>query len=155
MNVDPTAEQLADFATQTAKVARIMGHEPRVAMVSFSNFGNPMLEQSDIIRDAVDLLDERRVAYEYDGEMSIDVALNKELLGLYPFCRLSEPANVLIMPGLRSSQIASKLLNELGGGTIIGPILMGLSKPAQIVPMGANVSDIVNMAALAARDASL
>jgi len=155
VNVDPTAEQLADFATQTAKVARIMGHEPRVAMVSFSNFGNPMLEQSDIIRDAVDLLDERRVAYEYDGEMSIDVALNKELLGLYPFCRLSEPANVLIMPGLRSSQIASKLLNELGGGTIIGPILMGLSKPAQIVPMGANVSDIVNMAALAARDASL
>jgi len=150
----PNPEQLADFAVQTASVARRLGHEPRVALLSFSNFGNPMLARSDIIRDAVKLLDRRRVSFEYDGEMGVDVALNPELLELYPFCRLSEPANVLIMPGLHSAQIATNLLHELGGGTVIGPMLMGLSKPAQIVPMAATVSDMVNMAALAAHDAA-
>jgi len=149
----PNPNQLADFAFQSASVARRMGHEPRVALLSFSNFGNPWLERSQLIRDAVHLLDERQVPFEYDGEMGVDVALNSELLKNYPFCRLSEPANVLIMPGLHSSQIATNLLHELGGGTVIGPMLLGLSKPAQIVPMGATVSDMVNMAALAAHDA--
>ncbi len=143
----PNPEQLADFAAQTATIARRMGQEPRVALISFSNFGNPMLARSDLIRDAVKILDQRQVPFEYDGEMGVDVALNPELLSLYPFCRLSEPANVLIMPGLHSAQISSNLLHELGGGTVIGPILMGMSKPAQIVPMGATVSDMVNMAA--------
>ena len=150
----PNPSQLADFAIQSASVARRMGHEPRVALLSFSNFGNPMLERSQLIRDAVRLLDERQVPFEYDGEMGVDVALNAELMKNYPFCRLTEPANVLIMPGLHSSQIATNLLHELGGGTVIGPMLMGLSKPAQIVPMGATVSDMVNMAALAAHDAT-
>ena len=150
----PTSIQLADFAIQSASVARRMGHEPRVALLSFSNFGNPMLDRSQLIRDAVQLLDERQVSFEYDGEMGVDVALNAELMKNYPFCRLTEPANVLIMPGLHSSQIATNLLHELGGGTVIGPMLMGLSKPAQIVPMGATVSDMVNMAALAAHDAT-
>jgi malate dehydrogenase (oxaloacetate-decarboxylating)(NADP+) len=150
----PSPEELADFAIQSAAVARSMGHEPRVALLSFSNFGNPMLERSQIIRDAVKVLDKLQAPFEYDGEMGVDVALNAELLQNYPFCRLSEPANVLIMPGLHSSQIATNLLHELGGGTVIGPMLMGLSKPAQIVPMGATVSDMVNMAALAAHDAS-
>ncbi len=149
----PGPTQLADFAIQCSTVARRMGHEPRVALLSFSNFGNPMLERSQIIRDAVSVLDDRRVAFEYDGEMGVDVALSEELLAHYPFCRLSGPANVLVMPGLHSSQIATNLLHELGGGTVIGPMLMGLSKPAQIVPMGATVSDMVNMAALAAHDA--
>ncbi|MBT6407461.1 MAG: NADP-dependent malic enzyme [Rhodospirillaceae bacterium] len=149
----PEPTQLADFATQTATVARRMGQEPRVAFLSFSNFGNPMLERSEVVRDAVQILDTRRVPFEYDGDMGVDVALNKELLAHYPFCRLSGPANVLIMPGLHSSQISTNLLHELGGGTVIGPMLMGLSKPAQIVPMGATVSDMVNMAALAAHDA--
>ena len=151
----PSPEQLADFAAQTATVARRMGQEPRVALISFSNFGNPMLSRSDIIRDAVKILDQRQVPFEYDGEMGVDVALKPELLELYPFCRLTGPANVLIMPGLHSAQISSKLLHELGGGTVIGPVLMGLSKPAQIVPMGATVSDMVNMAAMAAHDAAL
>ena len=146
----PNAEQLADFAIQTASVARRMGHEPRVALLSFSNFGNPTLKRSQIISEAVRILDKKQVSFEYDGEMGVDVALNSELLDLYPFCRLSAPANVLIMPGLHSSQIATNLLHELGGGKVIGPMLQGLSKPAQIVPMGATVSDIVNMAALAA-----
>ncbi len=149
----PSAEQLADFAQQTAVVARRMGHEPRVALVSFSNFGNPMLTRSKLVRDAVRVLDKRRVSFEYDGEMGVDVALNAELMALYPFCRLSEPANVIIMPGLHSAQTSSKLMHELGDGTVLGPILMGLSKPAQIVPLGATVSDMVNMAALAAHDA--
>jgi len=149
----PNPEQLADFAQQTAAVARRMGHEPRVALLSFSNFGNPMLSRSEVIRDAVKVLDARQVPFEYDGEMGVDVALNPEVMELYPFCRLSEPANVLIMPGLHTSQTSTKLLGELGGGTVIGPMLMGLSKPAQIVPMGATVSDMVNMAALAAHDA--
>ncbi|HER25714.1 MAG TPA: NADP-dependent malic enzyme, partial [Rhodospirillales bacterium] len=151
----PSPEQLADFAAQTATVARRMGQEPRVALISFSNFGNPMLARSDLIREAVKILDDRQVPFEYDGEMGVDVALSPELLDLYPFCRLSEPANVLIMPGLHSAQISSNLLRELGGGTVIGPILMGLSKPAQIVPMGATVSEMVSMAAMAAHDAAL
>ena len=149
----PNPTQLADFAIQTASVARRMGHEPRVAFLSFSNFGNPMLERSSVVRDAVKVLDEQNVPFEYDGDMGVDVALNKELLALYPFCRLTGPANVLIMPGLHTSKISTNLLHELGGGTVIGPMLMGLSKPAQIVPMGATVSDMVNMAALAAHDA--
>ena len=149
----PTAAQLADFAIQTAAVARQLGHEPRVALLSFSNFGNPRLTRSQLVVDAVAILDSRQVNFEYDGEMGADVALNAELLDIYPFCRLSGLANVLIMPGLHSAHISTQLVHELGGVTVIGPLLMGLSKPAQIVPMGATVSDMVNMAALAASDA--
>jgi malate dehydrogenase (oxaloacetate-decarboxylating)(NADP+) len=149
----PTGVELADIAEQSAAVARQLGHEPRVALLSSSNFGNPMRERGQPIRDAVALLDTRDHDYEYDGDVSADVALNAELLQLYPFCRLSEPANVLIMPGLNSANISSKLLQELGGGTVIGPLLIGLDKAAQIVPMGATVSDLVNLAALAAHDA--
>jgi malate dehydrogenase (oxaloacetate-decarboxylating)(NADP+) len=105
-----------------------------------------------MVAEAVAILDSRKVDFEYDGEMSADVALNSELLAYYPFCRLSGPANVLVMPGLHSSHISTNLVNELGGGTVIGPLLKGLTKPAQIVPWSANVSDAVNMAALAAYD---
>ena len=149
----PTSEQLADFAQQTAAVARQMGHEPRVALISFSNFGNPALPRSEIVSEAVKVLDQRQANFEYDGEMGIDVALNPELMAHYPFCRLTGPANVLIMPGLHSAQTSTKLVHELGGTTVLGPILIGLSKPAQIVPMGSTVSDMVNMAALAAHAA--
>ena len=149
----PTSEQLADFAVQTAKLARKLGHEPRVAMISYSNFGNLDLARSGTVREAVEILDDLQVDFEYDGEMGADVALNAELMKLYPFCRLSAPANVLIMPGLHSSQVSTKLIHEMGGASIIGPLLMGLSKRAQIVPWGATVTDIVNMAALAAHDA--
>ena len=148
----PDAEQLADFAVQTAAVARRMGHEPRVALISFSNFGNPMMPRAEVVRDAVRVLDARWVDFEYDGEMSVDVALDADLMKHYPFCRLSGPANVLVMPGLHSAHIGSKLLHELGGGVVLGPILMGLSKSAQIVPMGATVSEMVSMAAIAAHD---
>jgi len=146
----PTPEELADIAVQTAAKARMMGHEPRVALLSFSNFGNPMAEKADRIRAAVAELDKRKVDFEYDGEMAADVALDAELMKLYPFCRLSAPANVLIMPALHTANVASKLMHKLGGGTVIGPILIGLEKPAQIVPIGATVSDLVTAAVFAA-----
>ncbi|MGH6959596.1 MAG: phosphate acyltransferase, partial [Dongiaceae bacterium] len=156
----PTPEELADIAIQTARKARQFGHEPRVALLSFSNFGNPLREKAERVRLAVNELDERKVSsrrevdFEYDGEMQADVALNFELMqARYPFCRLSGPANVLIMPALHSANISAKLLQYLGGGTVIGPTLMGLAKPAQIVQTGATVSDLVTAAAFAAFDA--
>ena len=149
----PTPAELADIACQTAAKARSMGHEPRVALLSNSNFGNPRWEQADRIRDAVQELDSREVDFEYDGEIAADVALDPKLLELYPFCRLSGPANVLIMPALHSANISAKLLKEIGRTTVIGPLLMGLSKPAQIVPMGSTVSAIINQAAFAAHEA--
>lgn len=145
----PTAEELVSIALQTAAKAREFGHEPRVAFLSFSNFGSPLREKAERVREAVKILDGMNVDFEYDGEMSPDVALNDELRKLYPFCRLSGPANVLIMPGLHSANISSKLIQELGGATVVGPILVGLEKQAQVITMGAKVSDIINAAALA------
>ncbi len=144
-------EQMADIAQQTARVARSLGHEPRVALISYSNFGHPDLPRALPVRDAVKVLDERSVGFEYEGEMTVEVALNEDVMKNYPFCRLTGPANVLIMPSLHTSQVATQLLKELGGGTVLGPVLMGLNKPAQIVPMGTTVSDMVNLAALAAQ----
>jgi malate dehydrogenase (oxaloacetate-decarboxylating)(NADP+) len=150
----PTSVEMADIAVQTAEVARRLGHEPRVAMLSYSNFGNPMWDTAGRVRDAVALLDSRVTDFEYDGEMSADVALNPELRELYPFSRLSGPANVLIMPALHTANISSKLLQELGRGTVIGPILVGLSKPVQVASMGAGVTELINLAALAAHEAA-
>ncbi len=149
----PTPEQLADIAVQTAHKARQMGHEPRVAMISYSTFGNPSNDRAERVREAVEILDRRKVDFVYDGEMAADVALDPDLLGHYPFCRLKQPANVLVMPGLYSATIASKLLQKLGGVSVIGPILVGLSKPVQITSMDATANDIVNMAVLASHDA--
>jgi malate dehydrogenase (oxaloacetate-decarboxylating)(NADP+) len=131
-----------------------MGHEPRVALLSYSNFGNPWHPAAQRIRDAVQLLDLREPDFEYDGEMQADVALDYPLMKeLYPVCRLSGPANVLVMPGLHSANITAKLMQQAGGGTVIGPILIGLSKPAQVVQLGATVNDLVTAAALAAYEA--
>ncbi|HVV93448.1 MAG TPA: NADP-dependent malic enzyme [Hyphomicrobiales bacterium] len=146
----PNAEELADIATAAAGVARRLGHEPRVAILASSTFGNPPLERLNRIRDAVALLAGRNVDFEVDGEMAADVALNRDLLAAYPFSRLSEPANVLVMPTLDAASIATKTLQELGGSTVIGPLLVGLNKAVQIVQLGAKDSDLVNMAALAA-----
>ena len=150
VNELPTAEQLAHIAVKTAEKAQKMGHDPRVALLSYSTFGNPMREKSQRIRDAVTVLDSMNVDFEYDGEMSASVALNKDLMKLYPFCRLSAPANVLVMPALHSAHIASHMLQELGDGVTIGPILVGLTRPVQIVQMAASVSEMINLAALVA-----
>jgi len=149
----PSAEELAQIALMTAKKARQMGHEPRVAFLSFSTFGNPMLEKAQRVRDAIEIMDGLEVDFEYDGEMGADVALNKDLMALYPFSRLSAPANILVMPALHSAHISSKMLQELGDGVTIGPVIVGLEKPAQIAQMNATVSDILNLAAIAAIDA--
>ncbi len=150
----PTPDQMADIAIQSAAYARAMGHEPRVAFLSFSNFGNPPREKALRVRQGVAALDERETDFEYDGEMQANVALDGELMRqLYPFCRLSGPANVLIMPALHSANISAKLLQQIGGGTVIGPLLLGLSKPAQVVPLGATVNDLMIAAALAAHQA--
>jgi len=146
----PSEEQLADMAEQTAAVARRMGHEPRVAFLSFSTFGNPSGKHLEPLRGAVKVLDGRNVDFEYEGEMAPDVALNPDMRPFYPFSRLSGPANVLIMPGLQSANISAKLLRELGGDSVIGPILVGMAHPVQVTPMTATASDLVTLAVLAA-----
>lgn len=150
----PNAEEMADIAEQAAKFAQGMGYTPRVALLAFSTFGHMKGEGAQRIQEAVRILGERKVDFEFDGEMSADVALNPKMMAQYPFMGLSEPANVLVMPGYHSASIASKMLQELGGATIIGPILIGLEKSAQIVPLGGRDSDVVNMAAIAAYNAT-
>ncbi len=151
INETPSPDQLATIAKQMVKNARIMGHEPRVAFLSFSNFGSREIERIDRIRKAIRILDAEEVDFEYDGEMQADMALDYDLLkSTYPFTRLTGPANVLVMPGLHSAHISSRLLQALGGVTVIGPVIDGLKKPMQVVQMGATVSDLVNHAALAA-----
>jgi malate dehydrogenase (oxaloacetate-decarboxylating)(NADP+) len=150
VNERPTAEELADIAEQTALVARRMGHEPRVAFLSYSNFGNPEGRWLENLRAAVKVLDDRQVGFEYEGEMAPDVALNPKQLANYPFARLSGPANVLIMPGLQSANISAKLLRELGGDSVIGPMLVGMEKSVQIAPMTSTASELVTLAVLAA-----
>jgi malate dehydrogenase (oxaloacetate-decarboxylating)(NADP+) len=150
----PNAADIADIAIEAARVARSLGYEPRLALLAFSTFGHPPGERSQRVLEAVQLLDQRRVDFEYDGEMAADVALNMELREAYPFCRLSGPANVLIMPAFHSASISTKMLMELGGATVIGPMLVGLDRSVQIVPLSANDAQLVNMAALAAYNVS-
>ena len=150
VNERPSAQMLADIADRTAQVARRMGHEPRVAFLSYSTFGNPSGEWLGNIRDAVSILDARNPGFEYEGEMAPDVALNPKLMANYPFCRLSGPANVLVMPGLQSANLSAKLLRELGGGAVIGPMLIGMEKPVQVATMASPASDLVTLAVLAA-----
>ena len=147
----PTGEQMADIAEAIAERASSMGHTPRVAFLSFTTFGSP---ESDIVqtsRDAVVALDRRAVTFEYEGEMTADIALDFELMqSRYPFSRLSGPANILVMPGLHSANISFKLMQQLGGGSVIGPMILNAEHPFQIIQMSATVNDLVNAAALAA-----
>ena len=150
MHFRPTPAQFADIAIGAAAAARRLGHEPRVALLSYSTFGSQTSAAGNAIREAVDILDQYGVDFEFDGEMSPDVALDESYRALYPFCRLTGPANVLIMPGLHSAMITSRLAPRLGGGSTIGPLIHGLSHAAQLLPMDATVSQIVDIAALAA-----
>jgi malate dehydrogenase (oxaloacetate-decarboxylating)(NADP+) len=150
VNERPTAADLAHIATETAAVARRMGHEPRVAFLSYSTFGNPSGRWLDDIRGAVAILDASDPGFEYEGEMAPDAALNPKVMASYPFSRLSGPANVLIMPGLQSANISAKLLRELAGNAVIGPMLIGMEKPVQIAAMTSIAPDILTLAVLAA-----
>lgn len=149
----PEPDDLADIAERSVEVARKMGLEPRVAFVSFSNFGYPRSERAEKQSLATQVLDGRSVDFEYEGEMTVDVALNPEILKkYYPFARLSAPANILVMPARHSASISTKLMQEMAGATVIGPILTGIDKPVQLCSVNATVNDILNMAVMAACD---
>lgn len=145
-------EHLVNIAIQTADKARQLGHEPRVAFLSFSNFGSALKTESERVKKAVEILDGMKVNFEYDGEMTADVALSMDKMSKYPFCRLTAPANILICPGLHSASIATKLLEAIGDCTVVGPILNGFEKSVQIVTMRSSINDILNLAVIAATD---
>ena len=144
---------MVDITVQTARAAAIMGFKPKVALVSFSNFGKPMSAATEKIRKALTILDTMNLDFEYDGEISVDAALNVNLQKLYPFCRLKGAANVLIMPDLHSAAISAGLLQELAGGTFIGPILDGFEYPVQIATIGSSANEILKVAAFASIEA--
>ena len=146
----PSPDEMATIAIETAALARRMGHSPRVAFLSYSNFGNPPGAVSDTMRQAVAILDKSKVDFEYDGEMGIDVALDPDRADTYPFCRLKGPANVMVMPGLHAANIAARMVQRFGSATTIGPVLLGLEKQVQIVQMDSTVSDMVQLALMGA-----
>ena len=146
----PSAEDLADIAVTTAGFTRQFGFEPRVAFLSYSTFGNPVGERMEKVRRAVEILDARETDFEYEGDIAADVALDPLHTLTYPFSRLTGAANVLIMPAIHSASISTKLLDAVGGATVLGPFLTGLAKPVQICSLGATASEIVQMATLAA-----
>jgi malate dehydrogenase (oxaloacetate-decarboxylating)(NADP+) len=154
VNIDPTAEQLAQIAIGAARVVRALGLTPRIAMLSFSNFGSVRHPETEKVANAVKLLRQRAPELEVDGEMQADTAFDAEILEKrYPFSALRSPANVLIFPNLSAGNIAYKLLARLGGATAIGPILVGMQRPVHVLEQGADVEEIVNMAAVAVIDA--
>ncbi len=151
----PDSETLKNITIQSANLSKSMGYSPRVALLSFSNFGNPYSKNTEKVRECLKALDKLDLDFEYDGDMRLDVALNRNLQKLYPFCRLTAPANVLIMPGLNSASIANDLIEELTEGTFIGPLLHGFKQSVQVVPTGSGVNDIIHFAIFAAFEASL
>ncbi|MFT3722779.1 MAG: NADP-dependent malic enzyme [Hyphomonadaceae bacterium] len=147
----PGAQDLAEIAISAAKAAKKLGFTPKLAFLSYSTFGNPPGERMEKVRDGVAMLDAKGdVDFEYDGEMAVDVALNPDARRLYPFCRLKGPANVLVMPAIHSASISTKMAAALGGATVIGPLLVGLTSSVQIAQLDATAQDIVNLAAFAA-----
>ena len=147
----PTSEDLAEIGVQVAHAARDLGYQPRLAFISHSNFGNPDTEHSRRVANAVKILDSRAdIDFEYEGEMTPRMALNERGREIYPFSRLKGEANVLVTPGVHSAAISTKLLGEVGGATVLGPLLIGLTRPVQIAQVGARVQDIVTLAAMAA-----
>ena len=146
----PDENDLADIAERGAAVARDLGMDPRVAFVSFSTFGYPVSERAEKMHIAPAVLDARGVDFEYEGEMAVDVAMNAAAMDHYPFSRLTGPANVLVVPARHSASISVKLMQEMAGATVIGPILSGVGKPVQICSTGSTVNDILNMAVIAA-----
>ncbi len=146
----PDEEDLANIAERAAAVARDLGLEPRVAFVSFSTFGYPVSERAEKMHIAPRVLERRGVDFEFEGEMTVDVALNPSAAGHFPFSRLTGPANILVVPARHSASISVKLMQEMAGATVIGPILSGVESPIQICSTGSTTNDIVNMALLAA-----
>ncbi|MBU2271313.1 MAG: NADP-dependent malic enzyme, partial [Alphaproteobacteria bacterium] len=148
----PNAEELAEIAIQAAAAVRNLGKTPRVAFLSYSTFGNPPGDRAEKVREAIRILDQRGVDFEYEGEMPPELALDPDARAAYPFMRLTGHANVLVMPAIHSAVIATRLVQQLGGATVIGPLLVGLEKSVQIVSLGASVSEIITAATFAAYD---
>jgi malate dehydrogenase (oxaloacetate-decarboxylating)(NADP+) len=148
----PDARELAEIAIQAAATVRKLGRTPRVAFLSYSTFGNPPGDRSEQVREAIRILDQIGVDFEYEGEMPAELALDPSARANYPFMRLTEDANVLVMPGIHSAAISARLVQALGGATVIGPLLVGLEKSVQIVSLGASVSEIITAATFAAYD---
>jgi malate dehydrogenase (oxaloacetate-decarboxylating)(NADP+) len=147
----PTPQDMAEIGVQVAHAARDLGYAPKLAFISHSNFGNPDTEHSRRVAGAVKILDARDdIDFEYEGEMTPRLALNERVREAYPFSRLKGEANVLVTPGVHSAAISTKLLGEVGGATVLGPLLIGLARPVQIAQIGARVADIVTLAAMAA-----
>jgi malate dehydrogenase (oxaloacetate-decarboxylating)(NADP+) len=146
----PTSQGLVEIACAAADAVRRLGHTPRIAFLSYSTFGHPQADQPRRVRDAVELMDQRGVDFEYEGEMPPDVALDPALWENYPFQRLREPANVLIMPAIHSAAISTKLVQALGEVAVVGPILVGLSRSVQVCGLGDSPARIITMATLAA-----
>jgi malate dehydrogenase (oxaloacetate-decarboxylating)(NADP+) len=146
----PNAEELADIAIQAAETVRRLGRTPRVAFLSYSTFGNPPGDRGEKVREAIRILDQMGVDFEYEGEMPPELALDTEARAAYPFMRLSRDANVLVMPAIHSASISTRLIQALGGATVIGPLLVGLEKSVQVVNLGASVTEIITAATFAA-----
>ena len=150
VNEYPSSEQLAEIAISSARVVRLFGFDPKVAFVSHSTFGQPLTSRTKHIKKAVDILKDKGVDFKFDGDMQPDVALNDEYKELYPFSEIVGNANILIMPGQHSAAISYKMMRELGGAKVIGPLLIGLGAPIEIAPLRSSTSDILNLASVAA-----
>ena len=151
----PTSEQMAEIAISTARVVRLFGFNPKVAFVSHSTFGQPLTSRTKHIRNAVEILKEKKVDFEFDGDMQPDVALNSEYKELYPFAKIVGQANILIMPGQHSAAISYKLMKTMGDTKVIGPLLIGLGLPIEIAPLRSSTSEILNLASIAAYSADV
>ncbi len=146
----PTSDEMAEIAISAARVVRLFGFDPKVAFVSHSTFGQPLTSRTKHIRNAVDILKDKKVDFEFDGDMQPDVALNPEYKELYPFAKIVGKANILIMPGQHSAAISYKLMKSLGDAKVIGPLLIGLGLPIEIAPLRSSTSEIINLASIAA-----
>ncbi len=151
----PTSEQMAEMAISSARVVRLFGFEPKVAFVSHSTFGQPLTSRTKHIKKAVEILREKNVNFEFDGDMQPDVALNEEYKSLYPFSKIVGNANILIMPGQHSAAISYKMMKTLGDTKVIGPLLIGLGLPIEIAPLRSSTSEIINLASIAAYSADI
>ena len=155
VNEYPSSEELADIAISSARVVRLFGFDPKVAFLSHSTFGQPITSRTKHIRDAVEILKERKVDFKFDGDMQPDVALNEEYTDLYPFSEIVGNANILIMPGQHSAAISNKIMKTLGGAKVIGPLLIGLAQPIEIAPLRSSTSEILDLASVAAYSAGV
>jgi malate dehydrogenase (oxaloacetate-decarboxylating)(NADP+) len=151
----PTSEQMAEIAISTARVVRLFGFDPKVAFVSHSTFGQPLTNRTKHIKKAVDILKEKNVDFDFDGDMQPDVALNSEYNELYPFSKIVGKANILIMPGQHSAAISYKLMKTIGDTKVIGPLLIGLGLPIEIAPLRTSTSELINLASIAAYSAEI